>query len=377
MTLITYVTRVHFADGIVEDALKVELEAGGIAKPLVMTDAGLSETDLVDRLSAALPQAPSPVFYTRSAGDPTEREARAAAAVFKAEGCDGLIAFGGGCTIDLAKAARVLIRHNLPLAQFSAAEGGGGRIGRQLVTLIAVPTTAGSGSEVGPDAAIVMEDGRKRALVSRHLIPTSAICDPTLTVSMPRAVTAGTGMDALSHCIETYLAASYNPPADGIALDGMGRAARYLERACDRGTDLEARREMMAASLNGALAFQKGLGATHAISHALSALPGFSLHHGTVNAILLPHVLAFNAPAVGDRMDAVKVSLGVANGTDLPDAISKLAARISIPKGLGALGLTERDIDRAAPMAEGERHNGTNPRRARAGDYARMMRAAL
>ena len=190
--------------------------------------------------------------------------------------------------IDLAKVAALLVSHGGRLCAFAAAGGRLGLIRDLLPPIIAIPTTAGSGAEVVSTAGVVLADGQRLGLASPHLIPKVAICDPTLTLGLPPALTAGTGMDALSHCIETFLATAYNPPADGIALDGIARAARHLERAVERGRDLTARREMMAAALNGALALQKGLGGVHAISHALGALDGYLLHHGTLNAVLLP-----------------------------------------------------------------------------------------
>jgi alcohol dehydrogenase class IV len=251
------------------------------------------------------------------------------------------------------------------------------RIRDVLPPLIAIPTTAGTGSEVGRGAIIVLEDGRKLGLISPYLIPKAAICDPTLTLGLPPRLTAGTGMDALTHCVETYIATAYNPPADGIAIDGLSRASANIERAVENGRDLDARREMMAAALNGALAFQKGLGGVHAISHALGGLPGYRLHHGTLNAVLLPHILDFNAPAVGHRYTALKRAMGLPEGADLSEAIVKLNARIGLPASLSEMGVDEAAIEKAAPLAEKDHTNGTNPRRAGADDYRRIMRAAL
>ena len=243
--------------------------------------------------------------------------------------------------------------------------------------MIAIPTTAGTGSEVGRGAVITFNDGRKLGLLSPYLIPNVAICDPTLTLDLPPHLTAGTGMDALTHCIETYIATAYNPPADGIALDGMRRAAANIERAVGRGSDLRARREMMAAAMNGALAFQKGLGGVHAMSHGLGAQADYALHHGTLNAILLPHMLEFNAPAVSHRYNDLKEAMGMALTVDLPDAIAALASRLGLPGRLATLGVDDRAIDQAAPLAEKDHTNGTNPRRATASDYHQLMIAAL
>jgi len=223
----------------------------------------------------------------------------------------------------------------------------------------------------------LLADGRKLGFLSPHLIPVVAICDPTLTLDLPAHLTAGTGMDALTHCVETYIATAYNPPADGIALDGLKRAAANLERAVEKGCDLVARREMMAAAMNGALAFQKGLGGVHAMSHALGGITGYRLHHGTLNAVLLPHVLEFNAPAVSHRYGDLKQAMGLPANADLPAEIEGLTRRIGLPVKLGDMGVDEPAIECAAPLAEKDHTNGTNPRRAGAEDYHKLMHAAL
>lgn len=223
----------------------------------------------------------------------------------------------------------------------------------------------------------MLDDGRKVGLISPHLIPKVAICDPTLTLGLPPLLTAATGMDALTHCIETYIATAYNPPADGIAIDGLTRAALNLERAVADGSDLDARREMMAAAMNGALAFQKGLGGVHAISHALGGLAGYRLQHGMLNAVLLPHVLAFNAPAVGHRYPALQRAMGLPEGVDLLEEITKLSGRIGLPHRLSQMGVDARAVAQAAPLAEKDHTSGTNPRKAGAADYLRIMHAAL
>jgi 4-hydroxybutyrate dehydrogenase len=377
MSLISYLTRIHFADGVVEEALAAELDDLGIARPLIVTDQGVAEAGLLERIEDAASAASTTVLFEEGSITPTEAGAARLAELYRESGCDGLIALGGGTIIDLAKIAALRVSHDGPLVAFA---GGGGRLGLirdVLPPIIAIPTTAGSGAEVVPGTGVALESGQTLRLSSPHLLPKVTICDPTLTLSLPPALTAGTGMDALTHCIETYIATAYNPPADGIALDGISRAARHLERAVQHGRDLTARREMMAAALNGALAVQKGLGGVHALSHALGGLKGYRLHHGTLNGVLLPYMLDFNAPAVGDRYAAIKRAMGLGSRTDLAKALFRLTGRLGLPTSLGQLGVDLAAIARAAPRAERDPANRTNPRRARRDDYLALMRAAL
>ncbi len=377
MSLICYITKIHFADGVLGDALPAEVEHLGIRRALVVTDRGIVEAGILDRLLGALPADVDAVVFDGGVENPTEAVSRQALAVYRDNRCDGLIGLGGGSSLDLAKMVGLMASHDGPVLSYAAIEGGIARITDTLPPIIAVPTTAGTGSEVGRGAIIVLDDGRKLGFLSPYLVPKVAICDPTLTLDLPPYLTAATGMDAVAHCIETYIATAYNPPADGIAIDGLTRAAANIEVAVHDGGNIEARREMMAAAVNGALAFQKGLGGVHAISHALGGLPGYKLHHGTLNAILLPHILAFNAPAVGARYSALKQAMGLPQKADLPDALCHLNERIGLPTRLGEIGVDLPAVEAAAPLAEKDHTNRTNPRKARSSDYREIMISAL
>jgi 4-hydroxybutyrate dehydrogenase len=377
MSLITYVTKIHFADHVLEDALDVELELLGVCRPLVIADRRTIQSAPAARLQAAIPKRCPATIFICSDRDATEAECIAVTELYRTTEADGLIGIGSAAAIELAKAVAVHLTHEGPLRQYAGIEGGVTRIRNALPPIIAVPTAAGAGSEASGTAAIVMSGGPKMTLVSPLLVPRVAICDPTLTLALPPEETACSGMDALTHCIETFITTTYNPPADGIALDGVRRAAANLERAVCNGADINARREMMAAALNGALAQQKGLGGVHAMSYALGGLSGYQLDHGAVNAILLPHVLEFNAPAVAHRYDDLRTGMKAPRRLDLPEAVFRLRERIGLPGRLGEIGLDRGALSQAADYAAYDYANRTNPRRASAADYLAMMTAAL
>ncbi|WP_421726029.1 iron-containing alcohol dehydrogenase [Bauldia sp.] len=370
MAIINYLTRVAFDFGEVVKTPAYAAELS-IATPLVVTDPGLTEIGLVDRLLDAFDVRPA--LFDATPANPTEDAVLAAFDVYRANACDGIIAFGGGSSIDLAKGVRLLTGHPPPLAQYAAIEGGMARIGGDICPLIAVPTTAGTGSEVGRGAIITLADGRKLGILSPHMLPSLAVCDPELTLGLGPFLTAATGMDALSHCLETYMSAAVNPPADAIALDGLRRGVAALPRAVEDGTDRDARWNMMMAATEGAMAFQKGLGAIHSLTHPMGTLGDGSLHHGTLNAILAPAVLRFNRPAIGDKWDVLAGILG-----DPPDeAIAAVNHRIGIPSGLRALGVTPADCDAIAVAATKDHCHATNPRIATVAEYRAILEEAF
>lgn len=377
MPLINYRTKVHFADGVLEEALEAEIEALGASRPFVVASTRTKADGLLDRLLAALPGSTKATIYDAVCGIPDESHCNNAAVLYSHNNCDCIIGLGGGSVLDLAKAAGLAASHDGPLIKYAAIEGGVVRIKDILPPLIAIPTTSGSGSEVSHSANICFAERGMIGLLSPYLSPAIAICDPTVTLSLPEADTAANGMDALTHCIETYLATAYDPTADGMALDGLARAMANIERSVRDGHDLDARREMMAASLNGALAQQKGLGSVHAMSHALAGLGVDDLHHGTVNAILLPHVLEFNVPAAGHKYAALKSAMGLKQSDEISTQLRKLNQRIGIPPGLAAMGIDAGMARKAAILAENDHTNGTNPRRADAADYLSLLQDAM
>lgn len=371
MAVINYLTTIQFEQGAIE-LLPSELDRLGIRRPLIVTDQGVRAAGLLDRVLGTLASPPAAIF-DQTPANPTEEAVVAATAMFKDNDCDGIVALGGGSPIDLGKATALLATHPAPLQQYSVVDGGVGRITDKVAPLVAIPTTAGTGSEVGRAGVIVMKSGRKLGLLSPYLLPKVAICDPDLTLGLPPMLTAATGMDAIAHCIETFLAPAINPPAEAIALDGLRRGMANIERATIDGSDREARWNMMMAATEGAMAFQKGLGAVHALSHPLGAVPGISLHHGTLNAVLLPAVMRFNRPAVGAKYEALAQAMGLSAGVAPDEAIARLTARLGLPVSLGAMGLDRAELPEIAQAALKDHCHATNPRPATAEDYLRML----
>lgn len=365
MSTIQYLTRIEFGEG--EVRRLPELLAGlGVTRPLIATDPGLARSGMAERIATMLPGA---ALFTDTPGNPTEEAVIAAFALYQQEGCDGIVGLGGGSSIDLAKGVRLLTGHPGPLSDYVAIAGGAARIHGRICPMIAVPTTAGTGSEVGRGALITTAEGRKLGILSPHLLPSIALCDPELTYGLPPFLTAATGMDAISHCLETYMAPSFNPPAEAIALDGLRRGLGAIARATRDGQDKEARREMMVAAFEGAMAFQKGLGAVHAITHPMGAIRSLNLHHGTLNAILMPAVLRFNRPVIGEKWAVLVQAMGGA-----PDAvITALNAELGLPAGLASLGVTEAMMEDVSHAAMLDHCHATNPRPATAQDYLDIL----
>lgn len=378
MSLIYYVTQVQFEFGAIK-LLKQECERVGITRPLIITDQGVKAAGILQKALDALPGLPVAVF-DQTPSNPTESAVRAAAEVFKAHLCDGLIAVGGGSAIDCAKGVAIAATHEGPLTHYATIEGGSPRITDKVAPLIAVPTTSGTGSEVARGAILIVDDHRKLGFHSWFLVPKAAICDPELTFGLPPKLTAATGMDAIAHCMETFMAPAFNPPADGIGLDGLQRAWAHIERATNNGQDREARMNLMSASMQGAMAFQKGLGCVHSLSHSLGGVDP-RLHHGTLNAMFLPTVIAFNAHAESiqkeQRLQRMAYAMGLPSANDIGEAIKDMNARLGLPTGLAAMGVTPSMFDQIITGAMVDHCHKTNPRLATPDDYREMLTEAM
>ena len=376
MALISYLTKIQFDHGAIE-LVEEELKNLGVERPMIVTDQGVHAAGLLEPISRAITKGTEPTIFDETPGNPTEVAVEAALERYKEAQCDGLIAVGGGSSIDLAKAVALLATQEPPLEQYAVILGGLDRITLDVAPLIAVPTTAGTGSEVGRAALITLRDGRKLAFLGPNMIPNVAICDPDMTFGLPPGLTAATGMDALTHCIETFLSPRENPPADAIALDGVGRAMKYLERAVKDGTDREARWNMMMASLQGGMTFQKGLGAVHAMSHPLGGLAEPMLHHGTLNAVILPAVLRFNVGHTGDKYDKLRGAMGLTASADVATAIQELNRRLGLPANLREMGVPDEVLPRMIDGAVADHSTASNPRAADAKDYASLFAEAM
>lgn len=375
MPVINFVTPCIFDHGAVTK-LGRTMGSLKITRPFVVTDPGIKQVGLLDKVIENIPS--DYEVFAETQANPTEAQVTEVTAQYKASGCDGIIALGGGSSMDLAKAVGLMASHEGSLEQYGATVGGGKLI-RKIPPLIAIPTTAGTGSEVSVGAVVIQNNGIKQTFASPFLVPATAICDPELTLGLPAGLTAATGMDAVTHCIEAVLAPAVNPPAEGIGLEGLGRAVGdgWLKKAVQDGSDKDARWNMMMASLEGALAFVKGLGAVHALSHAAGRLSELRLHHGTLNAIFLPHVLRVNEGSAPAKYHRLRQMMNLAEGADLGDAIEELNDAIGIPKKLSDIGLTMEHGSGIVEYAMKDLAHYGNPRPLEQAEYEKIYETAL
>ena len=358
----SYPTTIRFGAGRIQE-LGAACAAAGMTRPLLITDRGLAalpvtETALSVMQAAGLGRA----LFAEVDPNPTEANLAAGIAAYNAGGHDGVIAFGGGSGLDLAKTVAFMCGQDRPVWDYEDIGDWWTRADASAIApIIAVPTTAGTGSEVGRATVLTnSETHMKKIIFHPRMLPAQVICDPELTVGMPPAITAGTGMDAFAHCLEAYCSPHYHPMSQGIALEGMRLVKEYLPRAFANGTDIEARAQMMAAAAMGATAFQKGLGAIHAISHPVGAI--YNTHHGTTNAAVMTQVLAFNRPEIEARIAAAAAYLGIDGGFDgFVAYVTGLIAGLGIPSSLSGLGISDPDIDELTRLALTDPSCGGNP----------------
>lgn len=376
---ITLPPDIQFGPGIIKN-LGPKARQLGMTKALVVSDPALSKLGLSQRVQEILAGSDlESALFDGGRENPGEPEVAAAAQAYAQHGCHGLIALGGGSAMDVAKGVRVLAQHGGSILDYDVTIGGIKKIGPGLPPLIAVPTTAGSGSEASLGAVIVDPARKVKVLIfSPHLIVSCAVLDPELTVSLPPAVTAATGLDALVHALEAYVAPGYNPLADGLCRSNFELVGRSLARAVQTGDDLAARSDLMMAALLGGIAFaNKGLGAVHALSHQLSSY--FGLPHGLANALMLPYVMRFNAPAVGDKYIEAARALGreVASATEAAQALADLVRDLGLPGRLSQAGVGEEALPQMAADACRDAALGANPVRCGEPELLELYRQAL
>lgn len=374
VTAWSFPTRILFGNGAVRELGALARGLGDTA--LIVTDQGVVKAGVIDAVRKSLDAAGvKHATFDGVHGNPYESDVDEGVAAYRKANAKLVIAVGGGSPLDVGKLVRLMVTHEPPIAQYDDAIGGDAKVVNDVPPMLAVPTTAGTGSEVGRSGVVTVKaTGRKTVIFAPRLMANAAILDPELTVGMPPRTTAATGFDALTHCLEAYLSVGDHPMADAIALGGLELAVQYLERATKNGKDLEARGAMMKSAMMGAVAFQKGLGATHSLAHPLSSEKG--MHHGLANALCLPAVVAWNGEKVPERVERVAKIFGVA-GKELPNAIAKLRAALDLPNGLRAEGVSEADLDKLADLAFEDACHRCNPRPCTRDDLRRLYEQSL
>jgi len=358
----SYPTTIRFGAGRIKE-LADACRTAGIARPLLVTDAGLAKLAITGRAIDLLQEAGLPVaMFSEVQPNPVDSNVEAGIAAFRAGGHDGIIAFGGGSGLDTGKVIAFMAGQTRPLWDFEDIGDWWTRADAdKIAPVVAVPTTAGTGSEVGRAGVITQEATQtKKVIFHPKMMPKVVIIDPELTVGMPPAITAGTGMDALAHCLEAYCAPSYHPIAEGIAVEGMRLVFQNLPKAVANGSDLEARGHMMSAAAMGAAAFQKGLGAIHALSHPVGAL--YHTHHGMTNGVFMPYVLVFNRRAIEEKIARLAGFLGIDGGFDgFLAAVLDLRRKTGVPHDLGGLKVDGKRVDTIVEMSLVDPTAGGNP----------------
>jgi 4-hydroxybutyrate dehydrogenase len=380
MSLVTwsFPTTIVFGAGAL-GTLADHVERAGGSRVLVVCDAGVVKAGILERVKRELDKGGhASAVFDKVDPNPVEKNVFDGVEAYKAFGADLIVSVGGGSPLDTGKLIALKATHDRPLVDYDDATDGGQYIRANVPPMITIPTTAGTGSEVGRSGVVTLvATGRKTVIFSPHLLARVAILDPELTRTLPKSITAATGFDALTHCLESYCSLGDHPMADAIALGGLELCARHLARAVEAGDDLEARGGMMKAAMMGAVAFQKGLGACHSLAHPLSSEKG--LHHGLANALCLPAVVEFNATAVPEKMERIRGILD-ARAKSVSAALRELRTRIGLPDRLGALGaqsVVAADVPKLADKAIEDACHRCNPRPTTRDDLAALYTASL
>jgi alcohol dehydrogenase class IV len=375
----SYPTEIRFGAGRIAE-LADACRAAGMSAPLFVTDPGLKDLPMVsDALEGLRDDGLQAALFADVQPNPLAENVTAGVAAYRQGGHDGVVAFGGGSALDAGKAIALMAGQTRPIVDFEDIGDNWRRADADAIApVVAVPTTSGTGSEVGRASVIAdATGGRKRIIFHPRMMPRIVVADPALTVGLPAGLTAATGMDALTHCLEAFFAPSFHPIADGVALGGIRLAAEWLPIACADGTDIEARANMMVAASMGATAFQKGLGGVHSVSHAVGAL--FGTHHGLTNAIVLPYMLRHNADVLDEKATVVARLLGLPSPgfAAFLDWILALRTQTRIPNSLAAIGVDDSRADEIGALAYDDPTRGGNPKPVSAADLRSVFLAAL
>lgn len=371
----SFPTTIVFGSGSIAVLADHVKRAGG-KRALIVGDPGVVKAGIAEKVRKVLEDGGvAAMVFDKVDPNPVEENISNGVMAFKSHNADIIVSVGGGSPLDAGKLIALKTTHERPLEEYDDAIGGDAHITSNLPPILTVPTTAGTGSEVGRSGVVTLRaTGRKTVIFSPHLMAKAAILDPELTVSMPPKITAATGFDALTHCIESYLSTGDHPMADGIALMGIELCAKHLPRAVEAGADLVARGAMMKAAMMGAVAFQKGLGVCHSLAHPLSSEK--NLHHGLANALCLPAVVDFNNTVVPERIERVRRLIDL-TATSLSNALRSLREKIGLPNGLGAEGVTKADIPKLADKAMEDACHRLNPRPCTRDDMVKLYELSL
>jgi 4-hydroxybutyrate dehydrogenase len=380
-SVMSFPTRIVYGRGAIKE-LAAELKRAGASRPLLVADKGILAAGLLQSVNPVLEQAGLKTqVFSEFDPNPTDRDALRGIEAYRAAGADSVLGVGGGASLDMAKAIALLVNHAPPLQQYDDAKGGDARITRPVPPIVQVPTTAGTGSEVGRSTVLVI-DGTKTVIFSPALMARAAILDPELTVGLPPFITAATGMDALTHNLEAYVAKGDHPLADAIAIDGLRRIGGNLKRAVHDGKDLEAREQMLLGSAFGAIAFQKGLGACHSVAHALTPVAG--THHGLANSLMLPAVVNFNRAAAEQRLAGAATALGADPAMNVQERahrcvelVDDLRAACGLPRRLSQAGVRREMIPQIVEKSLADACHQSNPRPVTRSDFERLIDEAF